>query len=129
MNQVCHCPPGLSDQWGCWNGDKAMGSGDNGEGPGPRPARVLVFCVSAVCSGLHRPGGSRPACGGGSLVCPDCRCFLAFPKRRGSCGTVRHSPHSCEAGTGLDAYRAFLGQGGVEGSKGSSQWLCAEVLT
>lgn len=87
MNQVRHCPPGLSDQWGCWNGGKAMGSGDNGEGPGPRPARVPVFCVSAVCSGLHRPGGSRPA-GSGSLVCPDCRCFLAFPKRRGSCGTV-----------------------------------------
>lgn len=40
-----------------------MGSSDNGEGPGPRPARVPVFCMFAACSGLHRPGGSWPACG------------------------------------------------------------------
>lgn len=63
MNQVCHCPQGLSDQWGCWNGAEAMGNGDSGEGPGPRPARVLAFCTSAACSGLHRPGGSWPVCG------------------------------------------------------------------
>lgn len=91
----------------------------------PECWRFVHLLPAQGCTGLGAAGQSA---GSGILVCPRLPFFfLVFPKRRGSCGTVR--PHSCEAGTGLDAYWAFLGQGRVEGSKRSSQWLCAEVLT